>query len=1296
MRVQRLRSRVATVLVAAAVVVSPLTGVSARAAAGVPSPGAGSGPSEPSVAPPAGPKAVQVDVKVAERDRLLGPGWQKSTGRAWTLIGSSAGLQVLAADESKGYRWQVRATLGEIGFDTDQWIGNGCLTGSGRYLVVVYAPRSFTNDQVAFDKAGFSAVVDLSNGKVRKLATTASLAYANPGCGTGETAVLSQFDHKSSPRTRLIVVNAATGAGAAPRVAAGELTSAVPYQGSVWAAQGSSLVEVGPTGQVRKRGSATGALSRLRPTTDGRIVATETIGETARVLAFRAGGSMTGSVLGSGPRSAVKTHQLPHGQVALTGTTQTKALGAGIKTLPWAGEAEKVADTGGLAVRSVTTEAGDQVTIDAVTDQAKPVQFVVPVAALSPGDSSPALRTAAAGDADNPIDSAATCAVPRNDVRTQAYQPNPRQVEWAVDQAVKNNLKTARPANWKQSGLPSYTPQLMTKFQLPALHGGGMIPPQILLGVLAQESNLWQASGHSIETLTGNPLIGNFYGRVSNGWEIDFSKADCGYGIGQITDGMRKGSTVWGGLNEQRAIALDYTVNIAAAAKILAEKWNQLYDAGVLINGGNSARLESWFGAVWAYNSGFYPQGQDPTGAWGLGWTNNPMSGLWDPARKPFLDFNHYADAAHPQDWPYQEKVMGWAAYPLVNPRLGASYRASWWSDAGMAGTIKRSAVKPPLAAFCDAVKNECKPPVPPNTSNCSRSDIKCWWHFPVSWKDCLNGADDPCGHYLDRFDTTYPEPQPDSSHTPPDPEQNPAACSTAGLPPAAEVIDDMPNGVTSSRCSSGFSSAGTFSLHFASQGNPAQYTSKIDFHQIGMGFMGHAWFTHSQANKPEREVTGTWQLGRSLNGWARVMVHMPDTLGDAQQARYVVNLGDGTTKTRVLLQHTYANKWVSLGVFKFAGTPKVSLSSKTFDGDGSEDIAWDAIAFQSLPGKPSTIAVSLGDSYSSGEGASETDGRDFYRESNNHGWNSGTGEADPHRNACHRSPFAWSRLGVLAGSSLPIGQRADAWDPAVEHDLLACSDAHTENLLPNLTVPAGQTPPQNGFGLDGRGQYREVSELDRGFLDENTTLVTLSIGGNDARFGPVIEKCIKLLTDVCQNSTLEGDGSPLKDIEPNLIAGPVEDSVVTVLTEIRKRAPAAKIMLMGYPGLLEGDGGCVPGIGTAETPWLNAMGALIAQHLGEAVDRVGGAAAGVYFSDPRDEFKPNGPNQVGYGICGNPAKIRGIVTTLTDGDEPLTSISWPGKDPAVGYSIQSFHPDKNGQIVYAQSFNETLRRMGL
>jgi len=86
------------------------------------------------------------------------------------------------------------------------------------------------------------------------------------------------------------------------------------------------------------------------------------------------------------------------------------------------------------------------------------------------------------------VDQLRVCAVVRNDSRSQVYQPTARQVEWAADQAVVGALTMTRPANWKQSGLPSYSPQGL--FPRPALTGGGRVPVQVLRGILAQESNL--------------------------------------------------------------------------------------------------------------------------------------------------------------------------------------------------------------------------------------------------------------------------------------------------------------------------------------------------------------------------------------------------------------------------------------------------------------------------------------------------------------------------------------------------------------------------------------------------------------------------------------------------------------------------------------------------------------------------------------------------------------------------------------------------------------------------------------
>src|SRR5690606_828504 len=138
----------------------------------------------------------------------------------------------------------------------------------------------------------------------------------------------------------------------------------------------------------------------------------------------------------------------------------------------------------------------------------------------------------------------------------------------------------------------------------------------------------------------------------------DFPKADCGYGVGQITDGMTVGSPMM--TSEQKTIiALDYAANIAKAVQMLTAKWNELDAAGMHVNNGDPKKIENWFFAVWTYNTGFYSQGA--TGApWGVGWYNNPINPIYPP-RSMFM--SDQTDAAHPQDWPYPEKVIGWAAY---------------------------------------------------------------------------------------------------------------------------------------------------------------------------------------------------------------------------------------------------------------------------------------------------------------------------------------------------------------------------------------------------------------------------------------------------------------------------------------------------------------------------------------------------------------------------------------------------------------------------------------------------------
>jgi hypothetical protein len=826
--------------------------------------------------------------------------------------------------------------------------------------------------------------------------------------------------------------------------------------------------------------------------------------------------------------------------------------------------------------------------------------------------------------------------------------------------------------------------------------------------VLAQESNLWQASFHVAEGVTGNPLVGSFYG-VEDGWGINWSGADCGYGVAQVTDGMRRSGAGVLAPEKQLAVAVDYATNIAAGLRILQDKWNQTRALGVSVNGGDPKRIENWFAALWAYNSGINPQAStgnttgctpgpgctDANGYYGLGWTNNPARPEYPFNRTPFLDNDHYDDARHPQHWPYPEKVIGWAAYPIVKYTGGegyeGGYKQAWWT-----ANDHRTRAKPPVGTFCSTHAtngNRCNSNNIGTSANpCLQADFHCWWHAPASWKDCSPDSTS-CGFEAHGpfFPGDAEPPDADVAGAYVDEQRNRyrPRCHLNGLPSGTLVIDDVPDTVPPVRheCTRTWTSQGTFGLRFA-QHTDGLYHSKVDFHQIGGGFGGHFWFAHTRtvdANAARNwEVTGTWTLNRPLNQWARVLVHMPDHGAHTQQGTYEVNLGNGTVKRRSVLQKTQEHRWVSLGAFPFAGTPSVTLSSITGEGDGTQDVAYDAVAFVPLPGKPAEQMVVLGDSYASGEGAGN-----YYPETDDSGTSSSA-----FRNGCHRSRNAWSRQAVLPDTNESVGAREDRLDPSMDYHLLACSGAQTEHLLPN-----GVT---NARGENGRGKHKELSQMDRGFLDDNTTTVVVSVGGNDAHFGDVLRLCtVSTPTPLqnCANSNAPNDWygdpppapAPLHVALPQIIDGEVKDSVETVLRQAHAKAPNARIVVMGYPRLfpLVGDGNTwyrdVPcmataGLNDAEISFLNHMGDLLNLALHEVVVKLTNERIRMSYSDPRVPFELS---QVCSATNADNESIHRVVVGKTEGEDPDAVISQ-----------QSFHPKMSGNGRYATAFAATLKAL--
>ncbi|QUQ69746.1 hypothetical protein [Kutzneria sp. CA-103260] len=331
-------------------------GIALAAAAGVALAVATAPVANAAAAPPttsASPPTSTASIPDSQRDQVLPKGWRSANDRAVTTDGDSTGLHVLVADAKDGYTWRTAATLSEPGTETDQWIADSCVTGSGSRAVVVYAPRQMVNSDDGFQRGGLVAIVDLSSGSVTKLPIRASLAYYNPGCGTGEDAVVTENLYAGSKYvSRLITVDAATGKITRSVDADGQVTSSVPVKGDVVAAKGSLVVSVDGRGGEHQLLETHGTPFRLGMDAQGGVgyeVRTEKDTQLHRIVSGK------DSLLTTVKRDSVQLHQVAgklfvQGQDAKQAVAKT-ALPAGWQAVNTAADAQ-LSTSGGLAVTS--------------------------------------------------------------------------------------------------------------------------------------------------------------------------------------------------------------------------------------------------------------------------------------------------------------------------------------------------------------------------------------------------------------------------------------------------------------------------------------------------------------------------------------------------------------------------------------------------------------------------------------------------------------------------------------------------------------------------------------------------------------------------------------------------------------------------------------------------------------------------------------------------------------------------------------------------------------------------------
>jgi lysophospholipase L1-like esterase len=211
----------------------------------------------------------------------------------------------------------------------------------------------------------------------------------------------------------------------------------------------------------------------------------------------------------------------------------------------------------------------------------------------------------------------------------------------------------------------------------------------------------------------------------------------------------------------------------------------------------------------------------------------------------------------------------------------------------------------------------------------------------------------------------------------------------------------------------------------------------------------------------------------------------------------------------------------------------------------------------------------------------------------------------------------------------------------------VACTDAATADMTRPQQTVAGTNPPQ----FDALGP--------------RDSLVTITIGGNDIGFKSILATCMALSVTSPSGHPCERHFTAAGTDRLAARVAAIAPKVAAVLRGIHRRAPRARVLLVGYPDILPDTGtGCFPDVPLAhgDVPYLRATEVALNRALARAA-----AASHATFVDTYR-------TTIGHDVCQRPG-IRWVEGLIPD------SPAFP------------FHPNGRGQQAMARQVLAALGR---
>ena len=303
-------------------------------------------------------------------------------------------------------------------------------------------------------------------------------------------------------------------------------------------------------------------------------------------------------------------------------------------------------------------------------------------------------------------------------------------------------------------------------------------------------------------------------------------------------------------------------------------------------------------------------------------------------------------------------------------------------------------------------------------------------------------------------------------------------------------------------------------------------------------------------------------------------------------------------------------------------------------------------------------VIVSLGDSYSSGEGIEPFYGQDLplAERVKNPDW------------LAHRSENSWGGMLTLPGVE---GKMADEQNRGTHWFFVAASGAETKHLLEKQTKDYAKKIIYHGTKeLDP-----QLSIFDK--IGKQADYVTLTLGGNDADFKEII-------TEVVCGSTYLKRSNLSDKINQTWVKfyedGGIKDKLQYSYEEIaRKAGKQAHIIVAGYPRLFEKNGKGIP-VSKEEAILVNGAVSNFNNATERLVYQCSKQGINISFVSVESAFE-------GHEAYSDSEYINEVILGTKDQDLKdvgLSSLS----------SAYSMHPNNAGACVYAECVQDEINRL--